>query len=131
MSFQVIVTGKLSQPPRMKTSKNGNPYTWMLLSVTTDQERLSASVLGFDKKVADTMAKLEAGDEVAVTGNANINQWEADDGSVRVSLNITASQVMTMYYHRKKKKHFAEEEPQPAAATGVGAQDFDDDIADI
>ena len=74
MSFQVIVTGKFSQPTRKKTSKQGNPYVWMLLSVPTDQERLSASVLGFDAQVADTMGKLNVGDEVAVTGTANINQ---------------------------------------------------------
>ena len=76
MSFQVMITGKLSQNPRTKTSKQGNPYVWMLLSVPTDQERMSASVLGFDEKVADVMGKLNEGDEVAVTGTANINQWE-------------------------------------------------------
>ena len=128
MSFQVIITGKLSQAPRRKTSKQGNPYVWMLLSVPTEQDRLSASVLGFDEKVADVMGKLNEGDEVAVTGTANINQWEKDDGTVRVSLNVMASQVMTMYYHRKKKKQFAEEAPPPVAA---GAKDFDDDIAGI
>ena len=128
MSFQVIITGKLSQAPRHKTSKQGNPYTWMLLSIPTDQDRLSASVLGFDEKVADTMGKLNEGDEVAVTGTANINQWEKDDGTVRVSLNVIASQVMTMYYHRKKKKQFAEDPPKPLAAE---AKDLNDDIADI
>lgn len=128
MSFQVIITGKLSQNPQRKTSKNGNPYTWMLLSIPTEQERLSASVLGFDQKVADTMGKLNAGDEVAVTGTANINQWEKDDGTVRLSLNVIASQVMTMYYHRKKKKRFAEEPPPPVATE---SKDFDDDIGDI
>ena len=128
MSFQVIVTGKLSQPPRAKTSKQGKPYVWMLLSVPTDQERLSASVLGFDEKVADVMGKLNEGDEVTVTGTANINQWEKDDDTVRVSLNVIASQVMTMYYHRKKKKQFAEEAPPPIPASAKG---FDDDIAGI
>ena len=128
MSFQVMITGKLSQNPRTKTSKQGNPYVWMLLSVPTDQERMSASVLGFDEKVADVMGKLNEGDEVAVTGTANINQWEKDDGTVRVSLNVVASQVMTMYYHRKKKKQFAEE-PQKSVAAGMS--DFNDDIADI
>lgn len=128
MSFQVMITGKLSQNPRRKTSKQGNPYTWMLLSIPTEQDRLSASVLGFDEKVADTMGKLNEGDEVAVTGTANINQWEKDDGTVRVSLNVIASQVMTMYYHRKKKKQFVAAEPKPLA---TGAKDFDDDIADI
>ena len=128
MSFQVIITGKLSQAPQIKTSKQGNPYVWMLLSVPTEQERLSASVLGFDRKVADTMGKLNAGDEVAVTGTANINQWEKDDGTIRVSLNVIASQVMTMYYHRKKKKRFVEEAPAPMA---TGEEGFDDDISGI
>lgn len=126
MSFQVMITGKLSQNPRSKISKQGNPYVWMLLSVPTEQERLSASVLGFEQ-VADTMEKLSAGDEIAVTGTANINQWERDDGTIQVSLNVMASQVMTMYQHRKKKKRMTEEPAKPAADT----TDFDDDISTI
>ena len=40
MSFQAMITGKLTRPPQTKTSKNGNPYVWMLSSVPTEQERL-------------------------------------------------------------------------------------------
>lgn len=127
MSFQVIITGKLTRNPQFKTSQQGNPYTWMLLSVPTEQERLSASVLGFEQ-VAETMGKLNEGDEVAVTGNATINQWDKGDGTIRVSLNVMASQVMTMYQHRKKKKRFAEES-QPS--TAVKPDEFDDDITDL
>lgn len=125
MSFQVLITGKLTQNPQRKTSKNGNPYVWMLLSVPTEQERTSASVLGFDSRVIEVMGKLSNGDEIAVTGTANINQWEKDDGTVRVSLNVIASQVMTMYQHRKKKNRFKEEEAETAPS---GTDDFEDDI---
>lgn len=127
MSFQVIITGKLTRNPQFKTSKQGNPYVWMLLSVPTEQERLSASVLGFEQ-VAETMGKLNEGDEVAVTGTATINQWEKDDGTIRVSLNVMASQVMTMYQHRKKKKRFAEDSQ---AFTTTKPNDFNDDIAGL
>lgn len=128
MSFQVMITGKLSKSPQTKTSKNGNPYIWMLLSVPTQQERLSASVLGFDSSVTEIMGKLTEGDEIAVTGTGAINQWERDDGTISISLNVTASQVMTMYQHRKKKKQFnsTDQKNQP-----VTPNDFDDDIEDI
>lgn len=128
MSFQVMLTGKLTQNPRLKTSKNGNPYVWMLMSIPTEQERLSASVLGFDEQVAETIGKLNAGDEIAVTGTANINQWQRDDGTTQVSLNVIANQVMTMYQHRKKKKQFAEPAQE---TTPTPADDFEDDIASI
>lgn len=128
MSFQVIITGKLTQNPQRKTSKNGNPYVWMLLSVPTEQERTSASVLGFDSGVIDVMGKLSNGDEIAVTGTANINQWEKDDGTVRVSLNVIASQVMTMYQHRKKKTRFKEEDKKTSSS---GVDDFEDDIGSL
>ena len=121
-----MITGKLSQQPRFKTSKQGNPYVWILLSVPTEQERLSASVLGFEQ-VAETLGKLSAGDEIAVTGTASINQWERDDGTLQVSLNVMASQVMTLYQYRKKKKRMAEEPVKPAADTA----DFDDDLSAI
>ncbi len=128
MSFQAMVTGKLSRPPQTKTSKNGNPYIWMLLSVPTEQERMSASVLGFDDSVTEVMGKLSAGDEIAVTGTATINQWEREDGSTSVSLNIIASRVMTMYQHRKKKKQFANSQDTPPTTQ---TNDFDDDIDGI
>ena len=128
MSFQVLITGKLTQNPQHKTSKNGNPYVWMLLSVPTEQERTSASVLGFDSRAIEVMGKLSNGDEIAVTGTANINQWEKDDGTVRVSLNVIASQVMTMYQHRKKKKHFKEEDKE---ASPPAPDDFEDDISSL
>ena len=128
MSFQVLITGKLTQNPQIKTSKNGNPYVWMLLSIPTEQERTSASVLDFDSSVIEVMKKLSNGDEIAVTGTANINQWEKDDGTVRVSLNVIASQVMTMYQHRKKKKRFKEEEKETPPP---GTDDFEDDIGSL
>lgn len=127
MSFQVIITGKLTRNPQAKTSKQGNPYLWMLLSVPTEQERLSASVLGFEQ-VAETMGKLNQGDEVAVTGTATINQWEKGDGTINISLNVMASQVMTMYQHRKKKKRFAEASQPSAASDSTG---FNDDITEL
>ena len=127
MSFQAMITGKLTRPPQTKTSKNGNLYVWMLLSVPTEQERMSASVLGFDDSVTEIMGKLTAGDEIAITGTASINQWEREDGSISVSLNVIASQVMTMHQHRKKKKQIAgtQEAPQTKPNT------FDDDVNDI
>lgn len=126
MSLQVIITGKLTRNPQFKTSKQGNPYVWMLLSVPTEQERLSASVLGFEQ-VAETMGKLNEGDEVAVTGTASINEWDKGDGTTRISLNVMASQVMTLYQHRKKKKRFEAK----GQAAGQASGDFDDDIAGI
>ena len=127
MSFQAMITGKLTRPPQTKTSKNGNPYVWMLLSVPTEQERMSASVLGFDDSVTEIMGKLTAGDEIAITGTASINQWEREDGSISVSLNVIASQVMTMYQHRKKKKQLTDTQEAPQTKPNT----FDDDIDDI
>ena len=127
MSFQAMITGKLTRNPQTKTSKNGNPYVWMLLSVPTEQERMSASVLGFDDSVTEIMGKLTAGDEIAITGTASINQWEREDGSISVSLNVIASQVMTMYQHRKKKKQLTDTQEAPQTKPNT----FDDDIDDI
>ena len=73
------------------------------------------------------MGKLTAGDEIAVTGTASINQWEREDGSISVSLNVIASQVMTMYQHRKKKKRLAEAQEAPQTKQNT----FDDNVDDI
>ena len=73
------------------------------------------------------MGKLTADDEIAITGTASINQWEREDGSISVSLNVIASQVMTMYQHRKKKKQLTDTQEAPQTKQNT----FDDDIDDI
>lgn len=95
------------------------------MSIPTEQERLSATVVIFDRDVIRIADKLAEGDEVAVTGTATINQWERDDGTSAISLNVIGSQIMTMYQHRKKKKQFNQDEQTPSETQ---SDDFGDSV---
>lgn len=55
MSLQIMASGKITVGPTQKTSQNGNPYTFALMSVPTNQERLSLSVFAFGE-VADLLS---------------------------------------------------------------------------
>lgn len=126
MSLQIMASGKITVGPTQKTSQNGNPYTFALMSVPTNQERLSLSVFAFGE-VADLLSTLDKGDEITVTGSASLGEWESN-GEKRCSLSITAEQIMSLYQSRKKRKRVqASQEPEQSP----GDDDFNDSLDHI
>ena len=125
MSLQIMAAGKITVGPTQKTSQNGNPYTFALMSVATTQERTSLSVFAFGD-VADLLNALDKGDEITVTGPASMGEWESN-GEKRCSLSINAEQVLSLYQSRKKRKKVQanQEEPEPAT------DDFNDSLDHI
>lgn len=107
MSLQVIVTGKITMPPQIKTSQNGNEYVFCLVSAATDQGRISVSVFAFTDDMKKQLLALDKNDEVAFSGTANLSQWEQDD-EVKCSLSITPSKIMSVYQFRRKQKKVRE-----------------------
>ena len=120
MSLQVIVTGKITMPPQIKTSQNGNDYAFCLLSAPTDQGRISVSVFAFLDHLKAQLMALGKNDEVALSGNANLSHWE-QDGEMQCSLSITPSQIMSIYQFRRKQKKVRETQ----------SDEFNDSVDDI
>lgn len=126
MSLQIMAAGKITVGPTQKTSQNGNPYTFALMSVPTTQERTSVSVFAFGE-VADLLNELDKGDEITVIGPASLGEWESG-GEKRCSLSINAEQILSLYQSRKKRKKVqASQEPKPEPAD----DDFDDSLDHI
>ena len=124
MSLQIMASGKITVGPTQKTSQNGNPSTFALMSVPTSQERTSLSVFAFGE-VADLLNALDKGDEITVIGPASLGEWESS-GEKRCSLSITAEQILSLYQSRKKRKKVqASQEPEPVA------DDFNDSLDHI
>ncbi len=122
MSLQIMATGKITMGPTQKTSQNGNPYTFALMSVPTTQERTSLSVFAFGE-VAALLDALDKGDEITVTGPASLGEWESK-GEKRCSLSINAEQILSLYQSRKKRKRVQiSQEPEPPVE-----DDFNDSL---
>ncbi len=105
--FNVLITGKLTKPPKLGLGKNGQPYCTATLRVPVQGQRedepdhLFASIIGFGLD-AQKLGQLGQGDALSVSGNARISQWERD-GRVQTGLNVTVTGLLSVYEVRKRR----------------------------
>lgn len=133
-----LLIGKVISGPKSGQSANGKRWCRVILSCPSpggkedDPQTTVATVIAF----GDEAAKLEGlgkGDTVSAVGSCRVSQWEKD-GTVRVSLDILANQVLTPYLIKQKRPH-VEAERQDLAAVNrflgreTGQRDFDDQLS--
>jgi|694.fasta_scaffold68976_5 single-strand DNA-binding protein len=105
--FNVLISGKLSKPPKSGTGKNGQPYCTASLRVPVQGQRedepdaVFASVIAFGED-AEKLGRLLQGDAVSVSGSARLSHWEKD-GRAMTGLNVTASAILSAYELRKRR----------------------------
>lgn len=117
-----MISGVINAEPKQKISSNGNGYTTALVSVPTESNYLSCSVIAFGD-AGKVLATLNKGDQVAISGTASPSEWEYE-GQTRHGLYIVATQVMTLYHKRKKQKSVQD-------AQEKSKDDFDDSLESI
>lgn len=117
--LSVLIEGTLTAAPVARTGAKGNAFTTaQMRTAGEDGETVWCSVIAFSASAADELAKLTAGDAVAIAGSAALHHWEKQDGEHRVGLRVTAAKVMTVYDAGQRRK---------AASTRKAARDADDD----
>lgn len=105
--FNILITGKLTKPPRHGTGKNGQPYCTASLRVPVqgardeEPDHVFASVIAFGDD-ARKLGRLGQGDAVSLSGQARISQWERDD-RLQVGLNVTVTGILTAYQIRQRR----------------------------
>jgi len=65
-------------------------------------------VVAFSDSAKATLLALEDGDSVSLAGTLKIGTYEARDGSVKPSISMVASKVLTAYQVARKRKAVAE-----------------------
>lgn len=102
--IETLVTGKLYGAPKQGTTKNGGSYANAKIRVPTgDGDTLFASVITFSDASVQALCALTDGDPVACVGTLKVSTYVSKAGDTRVSLDITASQVMTLYQVKRKR----------------------------
>lgn len=105
--FNVLITGKLTKPPRPGTGKNGQPYCTASLRVPVqgareeEPDHVFASVIAFGDD-ARKLGRLGQGDAVSLSGQARISQWERDERQ-QIGLNVTVTGILTAYQIRQRR----------------------------
>ena len=115
--LSVLIEGTLIAAPVQRTSAKGSQFvTAQLRCHAEDGESVFCSVIAFSASAAEALARLAAGDTVAVTGPAALSQWEKD-GQHKVGLTVTATRVLTVYDAgmRRKAASQAQQDREPQA----------------
>ena len=117
--LSVLIEGTLVSAPVQRTSAKGSAYvTAQMRCNAEDGESLLVSVIAFSASAAETLARLGAGDTVALAGPAAISRWEKN-GEPHVGLKVTATRVMTVYDAglRRKAASRGQQEREPQASS--------------
>jgi single-strand DNA-binding protein len=103
----VIISGRLTRDPELRHTPSGNPVVSVgLASERYNKDDAENPYVGFFEieawgKYAELVArKAQKGDKVTVEGRLNFNSWEAEDGSKRSKVFITANQLEGEWLYR-------------------------------
>lgn len=118
--FDVLLSGKLRGAPTTKPTRNGGQFVTFRLSVPTGKDGgyFTASCIGFQTSVIDTMSAMDDGDSVAVNGEAALTTWDGKNG-VQAGLNVTVHGVLTAY-HLGRKREAVTTSSQSHGRSGAG-----------
>lgn len=151
MSIDALLNGKLMSQPTQRTSRNGNPFTTCRIRVAGagagEADSLLVNCIAFAEPAQAALLALNVGEAVALAGSLKVGIWQANDGTARPSLDLTASAVLTTYSIAKKRKaaqgdHQQNQRPShdawEAGSTagrrpqrGEPADDLDSDLGDV
>lgn len=98
----VTIVGNMTRDPEVQYTSSGNALTKFGIAVNTrrkdgdewvdgDPQFFDVTVWGeYGENIAESLGK---GDRVVVAGKLQFRSWEADDGSKRSKIEITAEEV--------------------------------------
>lgn len=116
--IEALISGKLMGTPSQRTGRNGNPFTVANVRVPTGDGAVFCHVIAFSDSARLALLALADGDAVALAGSLKVGTWQAKDGTHHPSLDMTASQVLTVYHAARKRKAMQPERE----GGGTGAQ---------
>jgi len=101
MTAQIAAYGRLVADVQSKPTSNGNAMAFARLVVSlpchsaeNGEAPLWLGVVAFGKQ-ADALVRHGKGDMVSVSGNMQVNQWTAQDGSTASGYQVVADSVVS------------------------------------
>lgn len=101
MTVQIAAYGRLVAGVQSKTTSNGSTMALARIAVPlpchsaeNGEAPFWLAVVAFGKQ-ADAQARHDKGDRVSVSGNMQVNQWTAQDGSTASGYQVVADSVVS------------------------------------
>lgn len=108
MSIDALLNGRLMNQPTQRTSQRGTAFTVCRIRVSGagagESESLLVNVIAFAEPAQSALMSLDAGEAVSLAGSLKVGIWQAQDGTARPSLDLTASAVLSAYSVAKRRK---------------------------
>jgi single-stranded DNA-binding protein len=100
----VLVEGTPTAAPVRRTSAKGSVFVTARMRASADHvESVFCSVIAFHATATEALARLAAGDTVAIAGPAAISRWEKS-GKHRAGLKVTTTRVLSVYEAGMRRK---------------------------
>ena len=103
--IDALIGGKIAKKPEQRQSKSGKPFVTTSLSANVGNgESVFVSVIAFDPAPCRALLALDTGDSVSIAGSLTPKTYTAKDGTIRATLDVVASQVLSPYAIKKKRE---------------------------
>ncbi len=138
MTALAIITGTLHRTPEARTSKAGRPFAMATIRVKDGDGAQYWKIFAFSESAQAELMRLREGDALSAQGTMKAELYRPEGGEPRLSLSLTADQVLALRPEKRKPKRAAPtESPRcPKAAPdathldrygGDGADHFGDE----
>ncbi|MCP2086077.1 UNVERIFIED_ORG: single-stranded DNA-binding protein [Paraburkholderia sediminicola] len=127
--IDALVGGKLFKTPEERRSGSGK--TFVVANVRAadgDGAGLFINVVAFSDSAKVALLALEDGGSVSLAGTLKIGTYEARDGSVKPSVSMVASKILTTYHVARKRKAVADASSLAGESRSREPAFADDDI---
>lgn len=101
--LDVLLSGAIFSAPVQRTGQSGKTFVTTKIKAATSDGDVFANVIAFSDTACRALLALAAGDSVAITGPLKLGTYQASNGDTRVSIDLVASQVMTVYSVKRKR----------------------------
>ena len=111
MLNNIVLMGRLTATPELRTTTGGKPVTSFSIAVdrdTQDKKTDFIDVAAFDKNAEFAAKHLEKGRLIGIKGQLRTNEWTDKEGKKRKSYNILAERF---YFADSKRAEAPQLEP--------------------
>lgn len=101
--IHAMTQGTLVGAPVERTSQKGTRFATASLRVPVGGEVAFVSLTAFDEAAVARLLELHAGSGVAATGELQLNNWTAKDGTERSGWRLIATEVLSVNQARRRR----------------------------
>jgi single-stranded DNA-binding protein len=123
-----LIGGKLHGKPAQRVGQSGKVYvTAKVRTPTANGESIFVNVIAFSESVGASLAALDDGDSVSISGALTPKAWTDRSGEAKPSLDMVAHALLTTYHVTRKRQVVSGKQASASANGAAAGDDFPDD----